>query len=193
MSRYYFSASRQKIALLLLTGTVLAVNRSPRIHWRLIKALPKAWRAIDRRILRRVIEEFHKERLVDFKVDKNGVTTVVLTEWGQKCALRYKIDALAIPTPTRWDGKWRIVVFDIPEKCKKAREAFRSKIQELGFYQFQKSVWVYPYPCRDIIDFVLEIFEVRSYVQYLEVTFMTHDAKLRLHFNFPAAQQFVTK
>ena len=187
MSRYYFSASKQKVALLLLIGAVLAVSQSPKTHLRLIRALPKAWKAIDRRVLYRVINEFYKERLVDFREDKEGIATIVLTERGQKRALRYKIDSLTILTPARWDNKWRIVMFDIPERRKKTREAFRLKMKELGFYQFQKSVWVYPYPCRDIVDFVVEVFEIRPYVQYLEATFITHDAKLRLHFNLPSS------
>ena len=31
---------------------------------------------------------------------------------------------------TKWDGEWRIVIFDIPEKFKKAREALKVKIKK---------------------------------------------------------------
>ena len=45
----------------------------------------------------------------------------------------------------KWDGKWRIVIFDIEEKNKKVRETFRHKLKELGFGQLQKSVWISPH------------------------------------------------
>ena len=56
------------------------------------------------------------------------------------------------------DGEWRIVIFDIPEKFKKAREALRMKLKELGFLELQKSVFIFPYECEDEINFIVEVF-----------------------------------
>jgi len=182
MKRFWFSPAKQKLALLLLSGVVLYIERSPARQLKLIKKLPRAFREIDRSVLLRILREFHRERLVDFRVEKDGTAIVVLTELGRKHALRYKIDELCIQIPIRWDKKWRIVLFDIPEKRKRAREALRDKLKELGFLQFQKSAWVYPYPCKDVIDFIVEVFEIRPYVQYLEIDSMTNDARLKLHF-----------
>lgn len=42
---------------------------------------------------------------------------------------------------SHWDGKWRIVVFDIPEDKKVVRNLFRRKLKKWGFVQWQKSVW----------------------------------------------------
>lgn len=41
-----------------------------------------------------------------------------------------------------WDGKWRVVVFDIPEKYRKVRDVFRRRLKEWGFKHMQKSVWM---------------------------------------------------
>ncbi|MBI4121448.1 MAG: hypothetical protein HY470_00625 [Candidatus Ryanbacteria bacterium] len=169
--------------LLLLAGVVISLNRSPKVQWRVLKTLPKAFRFIDRTVLIRTLKEFYRDRLVDWRQEKDGTVKIVLTDLGRKRALRYKIDELFIQMPLRWDKKWRIVMFDIPEKKKIAREAFRNKLQELGFVQFQKSAWVFPYPCKDIIDFIVEVFEIRSYVQYTEAVYITNDAKLRIHFD----------
>jgi len=65
-----------------------------------------------------------------------------------------------------WDGKWRIVVFDIPEKIKRGRDALREKLKELGFYELQKSVFVFPYKCQNEIEFVIEFFNLRKYVRF---------------------------
>ncbi|KKS75320.1 MAG: hypothetical protein UV48_C0014G0003 [Candidatus Azambacteria bacterium GW2011_GWA2_42_9] len=40
-------------------------------------------------------------------------------------------------------------------------------MKELGFYPMQKSVFVYPYDCKNEINFILEIFEVKPYVRYI--------------------------
>ena len=182
MATYYFSPTKQKILLMLLAGAAIYLSRSPKTQWKIAKNLPRACRAINRATLYRILREFYHDRLVDWRVEKDGAVTIVLTELGRKRALRHKIDELSIAKPLRWDKKWRIVLFDIPERHKKAREALRNKLRELGFVQFQKSAWAHPYPCRDLIDFIVEIFEVRAYVQYLEATAITNDAELKLHF-----------
>ena len=44
----------------------------------------------------------------------------------------------------RKDGKWIMVIFDIPEKLKSKRESFRRKLRFLGFKMLQKSIWICP-------------------------------------------------
>ncbi|OGE19333.1 CRISPR-associated endonuclease Cas2 [Candidatus Daviesbacteria bacterium RIFCSPLOWO2_02_FULL_41_8] len=41
----------------------------------------------------------------------------------------------------KWDGNFRIVIFDIPEKHRKVRNVFRHRLKEWGFRAWQKSVW----------------------------------------------------
>ena len=74
---------------------------------------------------------------------------------------------MAIRKPRRWDGYWRIVIFDIPEKRRRGREALRNKLKQLGFYQLQKSCFVHPFDCKSEIDFVSELFEVSPYVNFI--------------------------
>ena len=186
MARYYFSPTKQKTLLLLLAGVTISLSRSSRDQWRIIRNLPKIWKAIDRAVLYRIMREFYRDRLVDVRYGRGEEMTMVLTERGRKRALRYKISELSIPTPLRWDKKWRIIIFDIPEKRKGAREVFRQKIAELGFVQFQKSAGLFPYPCRDILGFITEVFELRPFVQYIEASYVSNDAKMRLYFKLPA-------
>ena len=42
----------------------------------------------------------------------------------------------------KWDDKWRIVIFDIPEKRRSARDLFRHNLKAWGFTPWQQSVWV---------------------------------------------------
>ncbi len=92
---------------------------------------------------------------------------------------------MKIKPQTKWDNHWRLVFFDVPEKKRKIRDAIRDKLRDLGFYEFQHSVFIFPYPCRDEINFTIEVLDARPYVAYAEIKNLTPDAKLRLHFKLP--------
>ncbi len=74
------------------------------------------------------------------------------------------INNLSIPRTDTWDKKWRVVIFDVPEKNEYARDFFRLKIVELGFMQIQKSVYVYPFPCTDEVTFIVRKLGLEKYV-----------------------------
>jgi len=99
--------------------------------------------------------------------EKNGQQILTLSENGKKRLLEFNLDRMAIKKPRRWDGYWRIVIFDIPEKKKQGREALRTKLKQLGFYQLQKSCFIHPFNCKSEIDFISEIFEVSPYVNFV--------------------------
>ncbi len=99
--------------------------------------------------------------------EKNSQQILSLSENGKKRLLEFNLDHMAIKKPKRWDGYWRIVIFDIPEKKKQGREALRGKLKQLGFYQLQKSCFIHPFDCKSEIDFVSEIFEVSPYVNFI--------------------------
>ena len=182
MAKYYYSPRKQKIMALLASGAVLALSPSPKVSWRVIRNIPKVWKEIDREVIRRTIREFKYDRLVDFRTEKDGFTSVVLTEKGKRYALRFNPERIILQKPARWDGKWRFIIFDIPEKRKTVRDAFRKYLSDLGFYQIQRSVWVWPYECKKEVDFLVELFEIRSDVYYLLVEAITNEALLQKHF-----------
>jgi len=69
----------------------------------------------------------------------------------------------------KWDGKWRIVIFDIPERKKKMRDFFREKLEELGYRKLQESVWICPYNIADKTEEVIELCAAQPYIHYLLV------------------------
>ena len=169
MARTYesFGPTTQKVLLLLAAGIVLSLNRSPRQQIYIVKSVQKEWRNINRRALNRVIHNLYKSRLVDAVDHKDGTTTLVITERGKKKALSYKIDGMTIPAMGKWDKKWRLVIFDIPERHKKARDALAQTLKRMGFYQLQKSVFIYPFECSNEINFVIEFFNLRPFVRQI--------------------------
>ena len=107
-----------------------------------------------------------KNRLVSI-AEKDGQQILTLSEDGKKRILCFDLHQMGIKKPKRWDGYWRIVIFDIPEKRKQGREALRSKLKQLGFYQLQKSCFIHPFDCKSEIDFISEIFEVGPFVNFI--------------------------
>lgn len=79
---------------------------------------------------------------------KNHQIYMSLTEAGKRVAGKCSIDDINIKRPKKWDGKYRIVMFDIPNKTRLKRDIFRGKLKELGFYRLQQSVWAHPYECQ---------------------------------------------
>lgn len=128
------------------------------------------------------LKAMKRDRLIDFK-EKGKFSQIVIIEKGKKKLLRYSLDDLKIEIPKRWDGIWRVVIFDIPEDEKIARNALRLKLKELGFYQLQKSVFIYPYPCLGEIQFIEEIFKVGPYINFIEAKKIEGDEWLKSKFD----------
>src|SRR3989338_9033839 len=73
------------------------------------------------------------------KVFENGKVVLRLTQQGNN-KIKKNFPLLNLQN-RKWDKKWRLVLYDIEEKQKTTRELVRRKLKELGFAQFQKSVW----------------------------------------------------
>jgi len=117
------------------------------------------------------------------RIIKNGKVTIRLTEKGRKKLLTYELHDMCIKKPNKWDGIWRIIIFDIPEKYKSARDALRKfHLQKLGFAQIQDSVFVLPYECRDEIDFIAEFYGIRKYIRIMETSSLDGGDELKKHF-----------
>ncbi len=68
----------------------------------------------------------------------------ILTNKGEELVSYIKNRYSILKKP--WDGKWRIVIFDIPEEKKRWREWIREELVLLQFQQLQKSVYIGKYP-----------------------------------------------
>lgn len=183
MERIKLGPNQKKIILLLLAGVSLGISRSPRQYFRVIKETKSEWEKINYLALRRSIASLYKSKLIKEKENKDGSITMVLTEKGKQRAITFNIDNLEIKKPNKWDKKWRLLIFDIPEKKRYARDALRSVLKRIGFYELQKSVFVFPYECKSELDFVIEFFNVRPYVRTAIVIELDNELHLREIFN----------
>ncbi len=88
---------------------------------------------------------------------------IILTKEGISKALRA---SFKLEKSRRKDGKWVMLIFDIPQKYKKSRELLRSILINSGFKILQQSVWVCPY---DILDRVEKVLQVHSLDRYVKI------------------------
>ena len=83
-------------------------------------------------------------------------------EWYQKNVFRYSLFR-----EEKWDGKWRVVFFDVPEEFHKQRDVFRRRLRGLGFHQLQKSILVLPFECEKDVAEIAVRSNINQYVDML--------------------------
>ena len=120
---------------------------------------------------------------IQYVSDSNGTTTFRITRKGETKLRSLSMDNLCIKKPSKWDGKWRIIMFDLPVRYKNIRNALRYKLKQIGFVQLQKSVWIYPYPCTEEILFIADYYKVRNYIDVMTVSELINDDKLKRSFH----------
>lgn len=183
---YKNSKSHKILNALLISGGALTISLiSPLSGALLIKGLLKLYfrkkKFIKEKFLRD-LKRLQTRKLIDYKVLPDGKIKIVLTRLGKEKILIYDFDKLKISSNS-WDGKWRLVVFDIPDYQGKARDALREKLKSLNFYRIQKSVYLTPYNCENEIDFICSVFDInRNNVLIFEVSRFEGEEKLKHYF-----------
>src|SRR3989344_2277658 len=82
----------------------------------------------------------------------------------------------------RWDERWRVLIFDVPEYRRKVRDKMRRMLVAMGFLPLQRSVWVYPYDCEDVIVLLKADLRIGKDMLYLIVDELENDKWLRKEF-----------
>jgi|SRR3989344_6741 len=90
-----------------------------------------------------------------FKFTKKG------KEWHKINAYKYT------PFREEWDGKWRVVFFDIPEELYKQRNNFRNYLKKLGLYPLQKSILAIPFKCEADVSEIANRLKIDQYVDII--------------------------
>ena len=108
---------------------------------------------------------------------------VELSEKGVKEILKYKMINKQHEKP--WDGKWRVIIFDIKEATRKDRDYLRLQLKWIGFRELQKSVWVFPYEIREELREFIKLckFKFAGDVRFLLVDEIDPDFSLRADFS----------
>ena len=119
---------------------------------------------VDRSSFSRVLYDLRKRGYVSYKSDN----AVSMTTDGF-----HHVDLMRLKK-IKWkvkesDHYHRLIMFDIPEDCRSARDIFRSKLKEFECRQIQKSVYLTRYKCEHIIEKLAEVLEIGKYVRVLKI------------------------
>lgn len=136
----------------------------------------------DRWRTKKIITQLKKQKFITIKDNSDNTVTVRITKHGMVRALTYQLETMQLKKQKNWDKKWRLVIFDIPDKYKKVRDIFRIRLRQLSLYPLQESIYVSPYPCFNEIEFLRELYGISFTVKYLLVEKIEDDEELRKHF-----------
>lgn len=145
---------------------------------------------IDGRMIRKLIPKksfedkisyLRKEKFIEKKIAYDGSVLITLTEKGVYRALKIKFNKMSREKKI-WDEKWRLIAFDIPENCRKGRNALRYRMKIGGFFELQKSLFIYPYDCKKEIEAVVKLFKLEKYVRFALIDFIDNEDFLKRKF-----------
>lgn len=82
--------------------------------------------------LARTLSRLKNNGLIEYQKNQEGTAYLKLTAVGSDLVVLNE----------KWDGKYRVVIWDIPERNKRIRNLLRRRLKEWGFTSVQRSVWI---------------------------------------------------
>jgi phenylacetic acid degradation operon negative regulatory protein len=68
--------------------------------------------------------------------------------------------------PEKWDGKWRILVYTIPEEKRNLRDELRKELVWSGFGTISNSCWISPNNLEKQVYDLMEKYDIEPYVDF---------------------------
>lgn len=177
-----YSLPKAILDILLDLGENIPLFESPYVRmkrlWREDRGIPTPpmWR------YNRAIKYLeYREKL---KIIKQGDRLFLkLTKKGKVEVLLSRLASSDKKLKMKWDGKWRLIIWDIPESSSEQRNKIRYFVKNLGFYKLQLSVFVRPYPLpREAVAYLKESGFLK-FIRFLRVDEMDDDESLREYFH----------
>jgi len=128
-----------------------------------------------------------RKRLVTQGLLKYVDDHLQLTQKGISTLAAYNVYTYQHRVPRRWDKKWRMLIFDIPERKRGLRHKVRTILRTTGFVCIQQSVWLYPYDCEEFAALMKTHLSINKEILYVIVDSLENDLPYRKHFSLPSA------
>ena len=176
--------NQQKIMLVLLGGVALGCSSSPKKYFDTFGKIKSEWRGINRRSFNYSVRQLSREKLIEEERTSDGSFRLVLTEKGKEEALKLSLlgSVINFKKPKKWDKRWRVVIFDIPERDRLFRDVLRKHLFALEFYKLQQSVFVSPYPFEKPILELVGLYSAERYVRVITAVSMDNEEALKAYF-----------
>jgi CRISPR-associated endonuclease Cas2 len=118
--------------------------------------------------IRKTLSCLEKKEIVSI-IQNGSDIQVLLRDHNHPIIVKYSVKSILDfkKQQMKWDGKWFMVFFDVPEIQRNKRNYVRRYLIDLGFFPYQKSVYIFPYACEDEISLIKKAVESASYMKYI--------------------------
>lgn len=170
----------------ILGGTVLITPNFPIILGTFIKLIEEIKGIkLPKTKVKRTLQQLEKRKILNLQAKGNEVYVEVEDLWNTEI-IKYSIQSLLeLKRKNKWMGKWFLVIFDVPEVQRNKRRYLRDFLKEIGFYQYQQSVYVFPFECEKEVVLIKKIIEGGKYLSYIVADKIEYENKLKTYFNLP--------
>jgi DNA-binding transcriptional regulator PaaX len=180
MGRVHIGPVAKAILLSVAVAGVVSVAVCAPNALQLLKPFFKKKKYSPKAAIARNLQSLIRTGLLKQSLDTQGQMTLELTKRGRwEAFIRNGIDSGKMK---KWDGKWRFVIFDVPNTKSNLRQELTRGMRMYGFKLLQKSVWIYPYPCDDFIAILRDHLELNNNVLYITASSLENDRKFREYF-----------
>lgn len=105
-----------------------------------------------------------------------------ITVRGQERLKAHQVVQDAIAIPERWDGRWYLITFDIPETKKVMRNQLILSLKKYGFVNYAKGLWLLPYNPTRLLQSLRKQLGLKNEVRLIVAQAIDQDGKYRKHF-----------
>lgn len=161
--------------------------RLPMLLGLLIKAILEEKRqGITEDKIVRTLRNLRRRKLIDIEI-KGEKAYVHLVDKGLRRVNEYSLKTLFDfkKKKKKWNKRWYLVFFDVPEIERVKRNHLRRFLRKLGFYQYQQSVYLFPYECEREISLIKDIVEGAKYMKYIIAEKIEDEESAKKHFEIP--------
>ncbi len=121
---------------------------------------------VDNKKFRKKLLELAKDNKISITDEKPTIVTVKMTIQGYgELILDFPVFRFM---QEKWDGKWRILSYEIPESKRELRDKLRRKVAGWGLGPWHRSFWLTPHPVINELKDVFSKKEEEGYIQAFE-------------------------
>ncbi|MDR3643434.1 MAG: CRISPR-associated endonuclease Cas2 [Candidatus Doudnabacteria bacterium] len=129
---------------------------------------------------RQTAYHFQRKGVINIKIAASGQRFMELTKKGE---LELLMARAWLNKPAVWDGKWRVIFFDIPENANTRRDKLRRLLIKNGFIKLQASIYISPYTLNRLAIDYLKNTGLIGYIRIGRLEELDDDRDLRKKFN----------
>ncbi len=172
------------LGLGVLVGGIMVTPSFPIILGSILKLAEEITKKkIPKEKVKRVLKNLEKKEIIF--IEKKGEKVFVHLKGWNSTTLKYSLQALfdLKKKKKQWKGKWFLVIFDVPEVQRNKRDYLRRYLNDIGFYPYQQSVYLFPYECEQEIMLIKKIVESAKYISYIIAEKIEFEDKAKRYFD----------